>query len=353
MDGVATEFRRINVGVARLPLKGIGDRRFRHLAGLMDWKQRRRLATVLSDLEADVVHVNQQYDEDGLEYLLAARTACRSIVGTIHVPRCGISRKRPGATVRRWFMRWFYSRFLYPKILVSTEALNEFVSAYGAVDHCHVVPNGVPLPPTRTVSTGVSDIGAKSTVVAVVGRLVHQKRPLLALAAFKELCARRSDVGLVFMGCGPLETDLRKQIESWGLRDRVEIRGWRSGECEIWAGVEVYLACSEFEGMSLALLEAVCRGIKGVCTKAEGVMEVKGTARWLEVVDGDSVAQIADALERAIERPCPNAEEVERTRGAFSTVRMARDTVEVYHSAMRGQNCEGETEDKIRCAADG
>jgi glycosyltransferase involved in cell wall biosynthesis len=64
-----------------------------------------------------------------------------------------------------------------------------------------------------------------------IGRMVDDKRPLLALRGFAAIPAHvRGDTRLTFVGDGPLLADIRRAVAASAVRDYVDIYGWVTDE---------------------------------------------------------------------------------------------------------------------------
>ena len=87
---------------------------------------------------------------------------------------------------------------------------------------------------------------------------------LLALRAFAELPEElRSRTILFFAGAGEQEVALRGLAHALAIADRVRFLGYRTDVQSLLAGVDLVLMTSWFEGMPLALLEAMNAGVPG------------------------------------------------------------------------------------------
>ena len=109
-----------------------------------------------------------------------------------------------------------------------------------------------------------------------VGRLDSQKDPELLLAAAGRLLAAGIHIELLFVGDGVLRTSLERQVDNEGLRRHVHFLGLRS-PAEI-AGLlhasDCFALSSAYEGMPMALLEALGTGTPVVTTRVGEVARV-------------------------------------------------------------------------------
>ena len=151
----------------------------------------------------------------------------------------------------------------------------------------------------------------KPPLLVAVGRLVEKKGyPVLI-----EACGLLRDRGLEFrceiVGDGPLESALRRQIESLGLQAKVQLRGAlaQTDIRESLAEASVFvLPCVEEKGGGMDILptvitEAMAAGLPVVSTRLAGVPEMVCDGKTgLLVSPGDAVA-LADAVERLLLNP--------------------------------------------------
>src|SRR5205085_11956587 len=82
------------------------------------------------------------------------------------------------------------------------------------------------------------------------------------------------NIQLVLIGSGPREAHLRELVDSLRLDDHVTFAGSRSDVQDLLAAFDVFALTSLYEGLSIALLEAMAAGIPCVATRVGGVPEI-------------------------------------------------------------------------------
>ena len=97
-------------------------------------------------------------------------------------------------------------------------------------------------------------------VLGNIGRLEFVKNHVLQIEIAKVLKAKGVAFKMLFIGRGPLETNLRASIKQNGLEDNVLLLGVRSDIPEILHALDVFLMPSHFEGNPLTLVEAQAAG---------------------------------------------------------------------------------------------
>lgn len=163
------------------------------------------------------------------------------------------------------------------------------------------------------------------------GTLEPRKNIVRLLEAFAQVT---EDHDLVLVGTkGWLNQDIHATITRLGLQTRVQLTGYVPAEDlpAIYAGAEVFLYPSLYEGFGLPPLEAMACGAPVITSDEASLPEVVGDAAVL--VTPRSVESIAEALRRVLESRNLQADLRERGLARarqFSWERTARETYEAY-----------------------
>ncbi len=142
------------------------------------------------------------------------------------------------------------------------------------------VPNGVPVEQVRAEAArglgvrGELDIPGTHLVVGTVAVFRSQKRLTDWLEVAARVVACRSDVTFLLVGGGPLECEIRERVAALGLSHCVRMPGFRPDGRRLMAAMDVFLMTSEFEGLPIALLEAMALGKPIVSTRVGGIPDV-------------------------------------------------------------------------------
>ncbi|MFT4537864.1 MAG: teichuronic acid biosynthesis glycosyltransferase TuaC [Planctomycetota bacterium] len=141
-----------------------------------------------------------------------------------------------------------------------------------------LVPNGVDttgfLPAQREPARASLGIAAEGPIVLVVGHLIERKDPILALRAFASGAAAQAR--LYFVGRGPLQADLEREVHKLGLDGRVVLCGERPPEelARWYAAADLLLLTSTREGRPNVVLEALASGRPVLATPSGGTAEL-------------------------------------------------------------------------------
>lgn len=118
------------------------------------------------------------------------------------------------------------------------------------------------------LNAAVSELGDK--VIMTMGRLEPQKNQAMLISAFAELANVYPEYNLVIYGKGPLENDLKAQITSLGLDNRIELRGFTNNVVEAYRHSCLFVLTSDHEGMPNVLAEAMAMGLPCISTDCGG-----------------------------------------------------------------------------------
>ena len=110
-------------------------------------------------------------------------------------------------------------------------------------------------------------------VIGTVANLTRKKDQATLLAAIDRLRARVPDVVLCLIGSGPLEEELRSDVQRRGLEEHVRFLGSRDDVPELLPGFEVYTLSSRYEGLPISMLEAMAAEVAVAVTAVGGIPE--------------------------------------------------------------------------------
>lgn len=130
--------------------------------------------------------------------------------------------------------------------------------------------------------------------IICVGKLMDQKNHPMMLRAFAKIHAEFPDVCVRIYGDGERQAMLEQMIAEYGLEDRVQLCGNSSRIFDVMREQPLFVMCSDYEGMSNSLLEAMMSGMVCITTAWNGVQELvcDGVNGYLVPVgDADALAE--------------------------------------------------------------
>jgi L-malate glycosyltransferase len=142
----------------------------------------------------------------------------------------------------------------FDAIVVRGEHAAAFLAARGLTSRVRIIPAGIDLASFRPCGAQrVHD-------VIFVGRLTPVKGRDLLQDVLIELVRRRPGTRAVVLGDGPLREPMAAAFQAAGVAPSVELPGRRDDVHEWLVRSRVFLLTSPDEGLSIALLEAMCAG---------------------------------------------------------------------------------------------
>ncbi|WP_072878156.1 glycosyltransferase [Salegentibacter echinorum] len=110
----------------------------------------------------------------------------------------------------------------------------------------------------------------------VIGNLAvfrEQKDLVSWVKAFAIINKSNPEVYGLLVGAGPKEQEIKALIKDKGLEKRIMLPGLQTDTVAYFSAMDIFMMSSQFEGLPIALLEAMSTGCAIVSTKAGGVVE--------------------------------------------------------------------------------
>ncbi len=120
-------------------------------------------------------------------------------------------------------------------------------------------------------SLGIMD---DEVVIGTMAVFRFQKRLDLWLEVFSEIRKQHSNVKGIIVGDGPLKELIHEKHKQLQLEGVVFLPGLQTNQMDWLSAMDIYMMSSVFEGLPIALLEAMSCGIPVICTNAGGTGEV-------------------------------------------------------------------------------
>ena len=98
----------------------------------------------------------------------------------------------------------------------------------------------------------------KYKIIITVGRLTYQKAQWYMIRTFKEVLKKIPDVRLVILGEGEERERLEKLIKQLDMQDYIKLYGFKKNPYQYLKKAKLFIMTSLYEGMSNAILEAMC-----------------------------------------------------------------------------------------------
>ncbi len=173
------------------------------------------------------------------------------------------------------------------------------------------------------------NIPPDTPLIVFAGRLCEQKRPQLLAHILGTAASRGLPFQALIIGEGELQHDLEDALKKHKLQDRVQLLGSvaHAQWLRILGSADVLLMPSQYEGISVALLEAMAAGVVPVVAKVGGQSEIVGPESGFLIPHGPSeLDDYVNALAQVINNPADLAARAAASRH-IATTQMAWSTM--------------------------
>ena len=231
-------------------------------------------------------------------------------------------------------------------IAVSSEVANSIKTNYSkAKPQIQVVANGVDTvkyartqPVEYDIRTQLN-IPATATVIGITCVFRAQKRLGTWLEIAKALHDKQPDTYFIIVGDGPLRDEIHAKAKTLGTDKYVFFAGLQAETRPYFMAMDMFMMSSEFEGLPIALLEAMSMNCVPVCTAAGGIPEVikDGVNGLLAPVE--QPLQLVDRLSQLMQQPDRVAQMKQAARdtviNSFSMKKMVTELEEIYNDLIK------------------
>lgn len=249
--------------VIRANYRNTYDHLGRSLSTRFNWLTSRRIAEEWKGLDPDIIHLNKQNLEDGLDLLRAARHCAMPSICTIHLTQNARYLGAKAARLRNWIARNALCKYGGTIVAVQETrraALEEFV---GRCARTRAIFNGVPLPDSeelrslREAKRLELGLNNDDLLVLGLGRLVEQKRPSVFLELARKLNGQLPMTKFLWVGDGKFSQQWDEWVARAKLGDVISRTGWQFGVLPFLAAADLLLHVAKYEGLPLAIIEAM------------------------------------------------------------------------------------------------
>lgn len=184
-----------------------------------------------------------------------------------------VAERNDPQSVNKYSFLSYLEKLVYRRahgILVQTPTIQRFFDGR-LKDRTHVIYNPVNIPASMV---GAALKTPKQKKIVSVARLMPQKNHDILIRAFAEFQKDHKDYTLTIYGEGPLMENLKSLADSLGVGDKVYLPGPSKTVHHDILDAEMMCLVSTREGMSNAMIEAMCLGLPCICTKVSGAVDL-------------------------------------------------------------------------------
>lgn len=147
------------------------------------------------------------------------------------------------------------------------------------------------------------DIPTDAIVIGTVAVFRFQKRLEEWLEVFKAVSDKHPHVRAIIVGDGPLRKEVEEKAKQLNLQNKLLLPGLQTDVKPWLAAMDIFMMSSVFEGLPIALLEAMSMGCIPVCTAAGGIREVIEQDRNGLLVPVDDWRELIPSLAKLLADP--------------------------------------------------
>jgi glycosyltransferase involved in cell wall biosynthesis len=286
----------------------------------------RQLAERVNREQPDIVLVIQgNIEQCSSAFLLRGKVGC-PVVSYIPVPH-----KHAEMGAKLGALRDLTCRRLYAEpdgFIIISETLGQMLRDYGAAGRIQVVENGIPLDhfksrPTQAEARAQLNLPEYAFLWGQISRTeFKQKGQDFALELFLERVQQHPDEHLVFLGSGP---DSEALETAAAAHPKVHCLPWTDQPAPLYAALDAMIMPSRYEGVPLAMLEALANGVPVASTDRDGMRDWLPDAWRFAYRDHHSGLAAMDAVRNAdadlidtLKRRVWNGHSVEDFQRAFN-----------------------------------
>ena len=236
-----------------------------------------RLKKVIHQSRAEQVHLHNwgPFLETGIAALLCPGL---SIIHTIHGPYADYP---PGwkpwlKKTLRHGLELLLARRFDQLVAVADSVKADLLKRHLPANKLMTIHNGIAV----TSPTAAENLPAQRSTpqLITIARLAPIKNQQLMLRAMQQVVQQFPDATLWVIGDGPSHEQLITLAAELNISDRVLFSGFREDATALLPHADLFLLSSDYEGISISLLEAMRAGLPVVATNVGGIAET--------VVDG-------------------------------------------------------------------
>ncbi|HLF18312.1 MAG TPA: glycosyltransferase [Candidatus Omnitrophota bacterium] len=136
--------------------------------------------------------------------------------------------------------------------------------------------------------------------IIFIGSFTKVKRLDIFLDVIEDLRKRMSDVRVLIVGEGPVESEIKKFINEKSLQRQVTVAGYQRDIYSCLNGSKVFLLTSESEGLPMAVVEAMSAGLPCVVPAVGDITDVARHEDNALVVEPLNVRAFSEACYRLL-----------------------------------------------------
>ena len=222
-----------------------------------------RLRRLIRDNNYDIIHFHTKRAH-ALSFWLSRGTPR---------PKYVVTRRMDYPEASNWYTRCLYNRKVDGVVAVSQRISELLVQAGVAPEKIRLIHDGIDPRPFESAANN-RDMHTDCVVVGMAAVFEERKGHRFLLEAARRLKAQVCRIQYRLAGDGSLRQSLEKTATRLGLKDDVQFLGFVSDIPTFLSQVDIFVLPSLFEGLGVAVLEAMAAGKAVIASRVGGLAEV-------------------------------------------------------------------------------
>lgn len=254
----------------------------------------KKLRTLISENKIDVVHSHNWglYLDCILSVIISKDV---KLVHTVHGPYIPYGNSLM-SFIKKYIRKTLEVLLTYRvcKIITVSNLLSPYVNKHLLIHQNKII----------TIKNGINNIEPKSekyidnglTKFITVGRLTDIKNQKMMIEAFSQSLGENKKLFLEIIGDGELRDELEEQVKRLRIEDSVKFLGYRNDIEQLVNKSDIFILSSNYEGISISVLEAMRSSLPIISTDVGGVSEtVKDGINGI-LVEKNNTQEMSDAI---------------------------------------------------------
>jgi L-malate glycosyltransferase len=260
-----------------------------------------RIYNVVKERMIDIFHVHG-FKENLIGGIVAKILSSR-VVRTHH------GKGMIEGSLLHYFIEKINEKFLTNQLISVSQDLKHFLlSKNFQKSKIAVVRNSIDIKKIPSVENSIEvktklQIRDDVSVIGTIGRLVTVKGHKYLLEAARDIISKNNRVVFVFVGSGPLLDELKEFTASLGIEDYVRFTGFSDDPFPLLNIFDIFVLTSLYEGIPMALLEAMSMGKPIISTCVGGIPEIIKDGHNGLLVPPRDPKELSDACLKLLNEP--------------------------------------------------
>jgi glycosyltransferase involved in cell wall biosynthesis len=184
----------------------------------------------------------------------------------------------------------------------------------------------------------ILNLPQKGFLFGIVARLKKAKAHNILLHAFAKVAGTDTNVFLIIVGGGPLEEELKREVDELDIASRVFFLGYKKPEevPVVLRALDCFVHPSRREGLGMAILEAMSAGLPVIATETDGIIDIFNTPETIGAkVSANDASALAESMNNFLKMERSELKLIGKKARChvaenFSRERMVEKTVSMY-----------------------